>query len=113
MSTSVEVIRESPDRLHRKVWIFWYYDHLHALCLDRYAEEKRPTTRHKYAVEQVWVRISNNRRGYSSEVLISDEAIEGFVPQEVKAEATAKFAGALRVGFQNELQRQPGPSLIR
>lgn len=113
MSLRVEIMRESVDRLHRKVWTFWYYDNLHALCLDGYTEGRRPTTRHKYAPERIWVRLNNDRRGYSTEVLISDEAILEFVPQDVKIEAAAKFAGALRVGLQEKLQEQPGPGIIR
>lgn len=83
----VEVVREADDRLSRHVWKFVYLDSDHALVCQAWADETRPTLRHKYKVTTYY--DAYRRR--------QDKGNIPPIPAEVVVLAVESFQDGLRV----------------
>jgi hypothetical protein len=58
---TIEVIRESDNKLQRIVWDFWFDDRDAELVLSNYSIQFRKTKRHKYVIETWYSRIQSGR----------------------------------------------------
>lgn len=92
----LQVEREREDQLRREIWSFWYYDNRHAIVLDGYRQEERPSKRHKYQVESMYSRLR------SREAKIEEADVP--LPEDVVKEAIDKFNSSLRVSKWDELK---------
>lgn len=79
----IVVERESENRLSIRVWEIWFRIHINriSIFLDRYYEQSRPTTRHKYRIDRKWVRTDQRYNNWS------DEEVEEFLTQDIIQEA--------------------------
>lgn len=83
---------ETPDRLTRHVWRFWYDNREHRLVLDEHSVETRPTRRHGYRRDRSYFRLGHQRR-MGEAVIPTPE-----VPAHVRQHICEQFLEALRVG---------------
>jgi hypothetical protein len=87
--TGINVERETPDKLSRQVWYFWYDDRTHVLRCSSYIKSERPSSRHKFKSVAQW---TQHRR----------DDFYGFglnppLPPDVQHEAVEKFRAELVV----------------
>lgn len=91
--------RAAPN-LARDVWVFWYDDRRHALVVDEFQRQTRPSRRHGWTTVEYYNRV-DRRRGRNIPRLAQAPPI----PPEITAEAKAKFCEPLRVGPEEEFKR--------
>jgi hypothetical protein len=91
--TIYDVPKEGEKCLGRSVWVFAYFDD-RGLILDCYADEERPTTRHKFKVTRAYHRLSHNR-DRMIEVIPEEKAP---LPDWVKDAALEQFIANVKVG---------------
>lgn len=92
---SVEVVREEPNGLLRRVWT-WWVDYPR-IVLDGYRREQRPSRRHKYRIEwqSSYARVPTGQYGMRSgreNALAVVRSLPMDVVREARAVAMARLA---------------------
>jgi hypothetical protein len=85
----VITIQENEKSLSRRVYEFWYQNTEHTLYLDRYSEDLRETTRHKFLPIRHYIRLDRQTSNMRLEDIVIDE--------EIKKLAIEKFIDTLQV----------------
>lgn len=81
MYDRVEKIYQRKDKLSREVFRFILFDGF-KLILDHYSTQSRPTTRHKYQVQDSYTRLMRRESNLDPK----DVPVADFIIQEVKKE---------------------------
>lgn len=89
MGTHIEIVeRIGLEQTERRVWVFTYHEHQHALVLSNYREESRPTRRHG------WRKVQHYSRIFERESSIK---VAPAIPDYIAADASRQFTSTLRV----------------
>lgn len=81
----IEIVRpKSP--LERESWSYWFDERIPALVLDRYAHEKRASTRHRNWEQIVeWTRIQTHHSRASGDQPRIDASVDAEAVEQFRA----------------------------
>ena len=89
--------------LRRERWIFWFNEREHALVLDDYAVEERPSLRHKFRTVASYERLRGHRHsGMTSDIQETDVPLTPAVAQR----ALDDFTSHLRIGIASQIMKR-------
>lgn len=84
---------EADDKLSREQWSFWFYERPHAIVVNAYYVESRPTKKHGYKVTKRYTR--QNARTSDPGTTIKEEDIP--LTDAIKHRALVEYVKGLRV----------------
>jgi hypothetical protein len=89
--------------LRRDQWRFWFNEHAHAIVLDEYVVEERPSLRHKFREVGSYERLRGQRHsGTASDIREGDVPLTPIIAQR----ALDEFTRDLRVGLASHIMKR-------